>query len=365
MKQSEGPFPKGKRVDMTGWTFGRLTVQRQVGNAPRGAPIWRCLCECGNTTDVMSSNLRNGGTQSCGCLYRETRGRARTSMGGLSEHPGYSAWRNMHSRCYDRDHPLYDLYGGRGVTVDPAWHGKAGLRAFIEEMYPKPLHLALVMRDWDLGFAPGNCYWGKRSEVPRHDQRLIAWKGKTRPLAKWPAHLDIDITAKALAARLDAGWTVEHAMTVPVGASQGGGLEKYLQSLEDPSVKIVRVPSGKPITWQGVTRPMKDWPAHLDIDISVSTLRGRLRSGWSVKDAFTIPVGVSHGMGHKLYLRHADDPGWQPSTRRTWGAITLNGDTKQLSEWAEITGISAGTIRSRLRRGWSPQLALTTPVRAK
>ena len=42
--------------------------------------------------------------------------------------------------------------------------------------------------------------------------------------------------------------------------------------------------------------------------------------------------------------------------------LTLNGTTRCMSEWAEVTGINAATIRDRLRRGWTEERALTTPV---
>jgi hypothetical protein len=43
--------------------------------------------------------------------------------------------------------------------------------------------------------------------------------------------------------------------------------------------------------------------------------------------------------------------------------ITLNGDTKSLSEWSKITGIGYKTLHDRLSKGWSPERALTAPVR--
>jgi len=43
--------------------------------------------------------------------------------------------------------------------------------------------------------------------------------------------------------------------------------------------------------------------------------------------------------------------------------ITWDGQTKCLTEWADIIGISGVGLRERLRRGWSVERALTTPPR--
>lgn len=37
------------------------------------------------------------------------------------------------------------------------------------------------------------------------------------------------------------------------------------------------------------------------------------------------------------------------------------GEVHTIGEWAEITGLSKGTIKSRLRNGWTVQEALSTP----
>jgi hypothetical protein len=61
----------GKRIDLTGQRFGRLIVLEDVGRTKSKKVIWRCQCECGNTVDVISGQLRSGKTQSCGCLQKE------------------------------------------------------------------------------------------------------------------------------------------------------------------------------------------------------------------------------------------------------------------------------------------------------
>lgn len=52
------------------------------------------------------------------------------------------------------------------------------------------------------------------------------------------------------------------------------------------------------------------------------------------------------------------------NTRRLHN-LTVNGETKFISQWARDLGIGRNTIHTRLEHGWSPEEALTTPVGAK
>ena len=60
-----------KMIDMTGKKIGRLTVMKRGKNSSGGKARWICQCECGNEITVDGSSLRNGHTQSCGCLQRD------------------------------------------------------------------------------------------------------------------------------------------------------------------------------------------------------------------------------------------------------------------------------------------------------
>ena len=68
--------------NLTGQTFGRLTVVGYAGNDAQGAARWhvRCAggphCVPGNETVVRGSSMMAGITKSCGCLSRETTKRA-------------------------------------------------------------------------------------------------------------------------------------------------------------------------------------------------------------------------------------------------------------------------------------------------
>ena len=56
----------GKRIDLTGQRFGRLTAIEYVGNSK-----WLCKCECGNEKIVCRGHLKSGAIRSCGCYNRE------------------------------------------------------------------------------------------------------------------------------------------------------------------------------------------------------------------------------------------------------------------------------------------------------
>lgn len=64
------------REDLTGRVFGRLTVIKQAEDyiQPNGKHLamWLCNCWCGTENfSTLGRSLKNGNTQSCGCLGRE------------------------------------------------------------------------------------------------------------------------------------------------------------------------------------------------------------------------------------------------------------------------------------------------------
>ena len=55
--------------DITGEQFGYLTVlQKTERKGNSGQNYYLCRCQCGNLCEVRSTSLRNGETNSCGCL---------------------------------------------------------------------------------------------------------------------------------------------------------------------------------------------------------------------------------------------------------------------------------------------------------
>jgi hypothetical protein len=67
-KQETQKVNKNKLIDLTGKTFGRLTVLKR-GKNKKIQPTWICQCECGTIVEVSGGNLRkDDGQISCGCI---------------------------------------------------------------------------------------------------------------------------------------------------------------------------------------------------------------------------------------------------------------------------------------------------------
>ena len=60
------------KISMEGKRFGRLMVLQDSGKrGSDGSILWTCKCDCGNTKDILGTNLRNGKVVSCGCYQKE------------------------------------------------------------------------------------------------------------------------------------------------------------------------------------------------------------------------------------------------------------------------------------------------------
>lgn len=134
---------KGKR-------FGRLVVIGFHRLNSRGAIMWHCRCDCGNHYVVSSSHLAQGGTKSCGCLRRQLR-----TTHGLSRTPFRDAWRNLLSRCYNKDDEDYQYYGARGIAACESI--RATPRRLKELLGDKPTGMTVDRINNNLGYFCGCC----------------------------------------------------------------------------------------------------------------------------------------------------------------------------------------------------------------
>lgn len=153
-----------KKIDMVGMRFGKLVVIEQATNSNCGPIRWRCICDCGNEVFRIRKTLVNPGGKSCGCVVPNKKH-------GCSLSSEYRVWAGMMRRCTTKTNIAYSHYGGRGITVCPAWRDFAN---FIIYMGPRPSPKHTLERiNNDGNYEPGNCRWATQSEQCRNTRRTI------------------------------------------------------------------------------------------------------------------------------------------------------------------------------------------------
>jgi len=136
---------------------------------------------------------------------------------GMTESPEYLAWSNMRARChYPRDKKFAN-YGGRGIRVCDRW--LKAFANFFADMGPRPTPGHSLDRiDNDGNYEPGNCRWATR-EVQANNKstsRRISFRGREQTVAQWSAELGF--SPELVHSRLNNGWPVEAALSLPPNA---------------------------------------------------------------------------------------------------------------------------------------------------
>jgi hypothetical protein len=165
-------------IDLIGQRFGRLVVTARADDMDR-KPGWLCRCDCGNWKAVRGSDLRNGATQSCGCLRNDRVRAVITTHGGKSRSgadPEYAVWAAMRQRCKHPNRPDFKYYGGRGISVCDQWQNSYA--TFRTDMGPRPSPRHTIDSiDTNGNYEPGNCRWATWSEQRRNTRDYIARHG--------------------------------------------------------------------------------------------------------------------------------------------------------------------------------------------
>lgn len=87
-----------RSLDLINKRFGRLVVVERLGRIKNNPNVyWKCLCDCGKYTEVVTGRLGNKNTQSCGCIKID---RLKSWTG--ANHPNWNFDISEEQRAYDK-----------------------------------------------------------------------------------------------------------------------------------------------------------------------------------------------------------------------------------------------------------------------
>lgn len=183
------PAQRSATIDLTGQTFGKLTVLRPAEGDARIGARWLCRCACGGETVAYGKYLRAGDVTSCGC-----------KKVGHRNHPYYEAWHKM----------------AQSGSMAERW--RRDFAAFVADVGERPSPAHVITRlDKSKPYEPGNLRWATRKEVARsrRSARIIEHAGQARSLAEWAETAGLPY--HVLSRRLEEGWSFARAIETPRG----------------------------------------------------------------------------------------------------------------------------------------------------
>jgi len=172
-------------INLHGKRFGRLLVKKRIG-VKHGAALWRCQCDCGNSKMSSSADLRSGHTTSCGCLNKE-----RLTTHNMSYTRQYKTWRGILERCQNINHAQYNEYGGRGIIVCEKWQTFEGFWEDMQEGYQD--NLTIDRKDNNKGYYKENCRWATKKQQAnnRRNSIYLTYQGETKTVSEWAETLGL------------------------------------------------------------------------------------------------------------------------------------------------------------------------------
>lgn len=139
-------------------------IRRNKNNKHMGFYV-KCRCICGKEKNIIiKNNLIK--TISCGCNGNILKRKLRTEYPRL-----YDIYRNMLSRCYNKNLKNYSIYGARGIKICDEW--LKGFEYFGEWALKHGYNNQLVIDriNPNKNYCPENCQWVTKSENSKRISR--------------------------------------------------------------------------------------------------------------------------------------------------------------------------------------------------
>lgn len=250
-----------------------IVLISEVESSSKKRGLFQCPY-CENTFEARIDHVRGGGTKSCGCIRKVGIVKhGHTSHAGYRS-PEFKSWTSMQARCYGSDPGKQEAYRDKKIIVCERWLGEHGFENFLADMGERPKGKTLDRYpDNEGNYEPGNVRWATPKEQSRNltTNLLVLYNGEQKTLVEWCEQLGLDYF-RMRERIFRKGLSPEQAFTLPKRAS---GMYNRKDSVM--------------IEFRGQQKSLIQWSNELGF--SYEPVRVRIQSrGWSVEDAFTIPV---------------------------------------------------------------------------
>ena len=133
----------------------------------------------------------------------------------------YSILSGMKSRCFSKNNPNFNHYGGRGITICQEWIDD--FMSFydwaLENGYQDNLTIDRI--DVNGGYEPNNCRWLTMEAQLRNTRRnhFVEINGESRTIAEWARIYGI--SPQTINSRIRKGVSEQDAILIPVNRKRG------------------------------------------------------------------------------------------------------------------------------------------------
>jgi hypothetical protein len=193
--------------------FGKWLVLQQSGNTKGGSAIWKAICDCGNIGYPIGSDLRAGKSISCGCEQKKF-AKERFTTHGQTKTRLYRIWKNIHTRCTNKNIPSAKNYSLKNIDFCDEWKSFQTFKTWAElNGYNDSLSIDRI--DNSKGYSPENCRWATALQQSiNRDFVLRSPSGE--PWSQIAKQNGIKVTL--FHSRKHEGWPLHLAATLPKGS---------------------------------------------------------------------------------------------------------------------------------------------------
>lgn len=171
--------------DLSNQRFG-MWLAIEPFEVKKSGTYWLCKCDCGTVKKVHGGNLVAGRSTSCGCQSK-IKTTIRNTKHSDSKTRLYHIYSGIKARCFNKNHPAYGGYGGRGITMCEEW--KESFEVFrkwsLENGYSGAFSIDRIDVNGD--YEPSNCRWASPKQQGNNTRRnlLIQIGNEIKTLSEW------------------------------------------------------------------------------------------------------------------------------------------------------------------------------------